>query len=90
MIGDAPIKMCQISKKTVLTLRAVHDSGFIKVKIPQSYIIQLPPTIFYPMFGNNYLLQKTEMGRPFLEAPRYQIVRFITSLILCSLLNKKH
>jgi hypothetical protein len=53
MIGDAPTKMRQTNKKTLVTFGAVPDSGFIIVKIPQK-LIQIPPTIFHPMFGNNY------------------------------------
>jgi len=53
MIGDAPIKMCQTNKKTLVTFGAVPDSGFIIVKNPPK-LIQITPTIFYPMFGNNY------------------------------------
>jgi hypothetical protein len=53
MIGDAPIKIRQTKKKTLVTFVAVPDSGFIIVKNPPK-LIQIPPTNFLPMFGNNY------------------------------------
>jgi hypothetical protein len=47
MIGDAHIKIRQRNQKT-LTL-----GGFPTVKNPP-ILIQMPPTIFHPMLGNNY------------------------------------
>jgi hypothetical protein len=47
MIGDAHRKIRQTNQKT-LTLW-----GFPMVKNPPK-LIQMPPTIFHPMLGNNY------------------------------------
>jgi hypothetical protein len=55
MIGDAHIKIRQTDQKTLLY------GGFTMVKNP-SKLIQMPPKIFHPMLGNNYLLQMTETG----------------------------
>jgi hypothetical protein len=53
MIGDGPSKMRQTNKKTTPTFGTVPNNGFTIVKNPQKFI-QIQPTIFHPMLGNNY------------------------------------
>jgi hypothetical protein len=47
MIGDVPIKIRQTNQKTL------PNGGFTMVKNPPK-LIQISPTIFHPMLGNNY------------------------------------
>jgi hypothetical protein len=61
MIGDAHIKIRQTNQKTLAMYGAVHNGGFTMVKNPPK-LIQMSPTIFHPMLGNNFLLQMTETG----------------------------
>jgi hypothetical protein len=46
MIGYAPIEIRQTNQKT-------PNGGFTMGKNPPK-LIQIPPTIFQPMLGNNY------------------------------------
>jgi hypothetical protein len=48
MIGDAHIKIRQTNQMSPQTLYG----GFPMVKNPPN-LIQMPPTIFHPMLGNN-------------------------------------
>jgi hypothetical protein len=53
MISDGPLKVHQTNKKTTPMFGAVPNNGFTIVKNPPK-LIQIPPTIFHPMLGNNY------------------------------------
>ncbi len=66
MIGDAPIKMCQINKKTVLT---VHDSCLIKVKNPSKLHNSITAKNFLPDVWKQLFIANDRNGEAFFRSP---------------------